>query len=272
MAEIGPTLREARMRAGLDISQIEAATKIRAKYLRALENEEWGLLPGSAFTRGFLRSYAEMVGLDWRLLVEEYRREWEEPNELDLAPVRPTIGFGAGEADDAPRRWLPRPRVIVVALLACVLLVAIVELMNDSSGSPGAGASAPPNGGLASTTAQGSATTPTGATAPSCVASVSGALPAGCVALRVEPTAPVSVCLIGDAGAVRIDNQMLSPFAARSPTYHARRFVITLSNTSAHLVIDGRALDIPPLSGGVRYRVTAGATVKVKAPVHPTCS
>ena len=46
MPEIGATLREARMRARIDVSEIEAQTKIRAKYLRALENEEWGLLPG----------------------------------------------------------------------------------------------------------------------------------------------------------------------------------------------------------------------------------
>src|SRR2546421_563691 len=46
MPEIGETLREARMRAKIDVSEVEATTKIRAKYLRALENEEWGLAPG----------------------------------------------------------------------------------------------------------------------------------------------------------------------------------------------------------------------------------
>ena len=64
MTDIGPMLREARMHAGLDIDDVEERTKIRAKYLRALENEEWALLPGSAFTKGFLRSYADVVGLD----------------------------------------------------------------------------------------------------------------------------------------------------------------------------------------------------------------
>ena len=47
MPEIGETLREARMRRRIDMTEVEAATKIRAKYLRALENEEWDLLPGS---------------------------------------------------------------------------------------------------------------------------------------------------------------------------------------------------------------------------------
>ena len=51
MPEIGATLREARMRARIDVSEIEAQTKIRAKYLRALENEEWDLLPGPTFVQ-----------------------------------------------------------------------------------------------------------------------------------------------------------------------------------------------------------------------------
>ena len=64
MPEIGATLREARMRARIDVSEIEAQTKIRAKYLRALENEEWGLLPGPTFVKSFLRTYAQALGLD----------------------------------------------------------------------------------------------------------------------------------------------------------------------------------------------------------------
>ena len=70
MPEIGATLREARMRARIDISEIESETKIRAKYLRALENEEWDLLPGPTFVKTFLRTYADYLGLDSRLLVE----------------------------------------------------------------------------------------------------------------------------------------------------------------------------------------------------------
>ena len=70
MPEIGQTLRETRMRNRVDITEVEAGTKIRAKYLRALENEEWDLLPGPTFVKTFLRSYADYLGLDSRLLVE----------------------------------------------------------------------------------------------------------------------------------------------------------------------------------------------------------
>ena len=58
------------MRQKIDIAEVEAATKIRAKYLRALENDEFGLLPGSTFVKTFLRTYAEYLGLDATLLVK----------------------------------------------------------------------------------------------------------------------------------------------------------------------------------------------------------
>src|ERR687883_560411 len=84
MPEIGETLREARMRQRIDIAEVESATKIRAKYLRALENEEFSLLPGNTFVKTFLRTYAEHLGLDPQLLLEEYRAGYEPRGEADL--------------------------------------------------------------------------------------------------------------------------------------------------------------------------------------------
>ena len=79
MADIGTTLREARIRARIDISEVEARTKIRAKYLRAIENEEWDLLPGPVYVKSFLRTYGDFLGVDTRLLVDEYKRRYERP-------------------------------------------------------------------------------------------------------------------------------------------------------------------------------------------------
>jgi hypothetical protein len=89
MAEIGATLREARMRARIDISEIEAQTKIRAKYLRALENEEWDLLPGPTYVKSFLRTYADALGLDGKRLVEEYKLQHERLSDVELQPIAP---------------------------------------------------------------------------------------------------------------------------------------------------------------------------------------
>ena len=98
MPAIGATLREARMRARIDISEIESETKIRAKYLRALENEEWDLLPGPTYVKSFLRTYAEALGLDARLLLEEYKLRHERLSDIELQPIAPP-----GRGDTAPQ-------------------------------------------------------------------------------------------------------------------------------------------------------------------------
>lgn len=82
MFEIGSSLRDARVRKGLELTELEAETKIRAKYLRALEEERFELLPGDTYVKGFLRIYAERLGLDGQLYVDEYNSRFslgEEP-------------------------------------------------------------------------------------------------------------------------------------------------------------------------------------------------
>src|ERR1700759_1298707 len=102
MPEIGETLRETRMRRRIDMTEVEAATKIRAKYLRALENEDWGLLPGPTVVKTFLRTYAEYLDLDPRLLVEEYRQRYERPTTQELTPWR-----AGGRTQRRRRRRVP---------------------------------------------------------------------------------------------------------------------------------------------------------------------
>ena len=84
MFEIGNSLREARLRQSLELSDVERATKIRPKYLRALEDEQFELLPAQTYVKGFLNTYAEFLGLDGQLYVDEYNsryvtREEDEP-------------------------------------------------------------------------------------------------------------------------------------------------------------------------------------------------
>jgi len=72
MFEIGASLREARARRQLSYDQIEAETKIRAKYIRCMEDEQFDVLPSGTYVRGFLRTYADYLGLDGQLYVDEY--------------------------------------------------------------------------------------------------------------------------------------------------------------------------------------------------------
>ena len=112
MPNIGDTLREARMREHLDIADVESRTKIRAKYLRALENEEFGMLPGPTFVKTFLRTYAEALGLDPQVLVEEYRATYESREEVEhLQPLGPTaVSPGAPARRGPAARALARDR------------------------------------------------------------------------------------------------------------------------------------------------------------------
>src|SRR3954471_21167685 len=125
MPEIGETLRETRMRRRIDMTEVEAATKIRAKYLRALENEEWDLLPGPTFVKTFLRTYAEYLELDPRMLVEEYRQRYERTTTQDLTPFGPGMG-GSRRRRQRPRRSLGP---LIVGLPGLFLLLGALYLL-----------------------------------------------------------------------------------------------------------------------------------------------
>src|SRR6266567_4094972 len=134
MADIGSTLREARMRGRIDISEVEARTKIRAKYLRAIENEEWDLLPGPVYVKSFLRTYGDFLGLDSRMLLDEYKRRYERPSDHELRPIS-TL---SRERERASRGPLLPPWAVIAGVLVAVA-VALYILGNSTGGpkSPG---------------------------------------------------------------------------------------------------------------------------------------
>lgn len=156
MASIGTTLREERIRLGLGIDQVEADTKIRAKYLMALEDERFEALPGTAYARAFLRDYAEQLGLDPQELVNRLNQVVGVEDDVVLAPRRvagPAPILGRGQ-----RLAVGGAVVVVVALLAFAVYSV---LGGGGSGGATAGAAVGQNAGtdLASAT-----TSPTPAT------------------------------------------------------------------------------------------------------------
>jgi helix-turn-helix protein/uncharacterized protein DUF4115 len=86
MFQIGPSLREARMRRGFSPADVHKAVRIRERYLTALEEERWEMLPGDAYTKGFLRTYAEFLGLDGQLYIDEYNGRIAQNAEEPLVP------------------------------------------------------------------------------------------------------------------------------------------------------------------------------------------
>ena len=89
MFEIGSSLREARLRQQLEFPELELATKIRGKYLRALEEEQFDVLPAQTYVKGFLRTYADYLGLDGQLYVDEYNSRYTVGEEDQSSVVRP---------------------------------------------------------------------------------------------------------------------------------------------------------------------------------------
>ena len=89
MFEIGNSLREARVRQQLELGEVELATKIRARYLRALEEESFDALPAQTYVKGFLRTYADYLGLDGQLYVDEFNSRFGADGDEPREPVVP---------------------------------------------------------------------------------------------------------------------------------------------------------------------------------------
>jgi cytoskeletal protein RodZ len=258
MPEIGATLREARMRARLDVSEIEAQTKIRAKYLRALENEEWSLLPGSTFVKSFLRTYAQALGLDGRALVEEYRLHHETPADAGFDPIAST----PPRQRQRPARSGPSLAYIVSVGLVGLVIVVLIVLLATGGGSS--------NKGAGTITAAKSKTSHTRRHAAS---AAPAALPSTqpLVALSLKPSAEVYVCLIGDNGRKLIPGSTLTA-GESTPTFHARRFMLNLGNNAVTLYINGRARTVPASSQAIGYSITkANGRQPLAAGELPTC-
>jgi cytoskeleton protein RodZ len=130
------------MRQNIDIAEVEAATKIRAKYLRALEHEEFSLLPGNTFVKTFMRTYAEYLGLDAQLLIEEYRVDYEPRGDTEAQPYTPPSARSRREERRRPRaqRGPPGPGTALLVVVGVVLVIFVilgVTAGTDNSGNSG---------------------------------------------------------------------------------------------------------------------------------------
>ncbi len=119
MFDIGSSLREARLRQELDFPELEERTKIRPKYLRALEDEHFDILPAPTYVRGFLRSYAEALGMDGQPFVDEYNSRFTVGE--DDAPLR-ARSVPPPRRDRGPRE----SRLAAVALVAIAIATALI--------------------------------------------------------------------------------------------------------------------------------------------------
>ena len=275
MADIGSTLREARMRSRIDISEVEVGTKIRSKYLRALENEEWDLLPGPVYVKSFLKTYGDYLGLDSRLLVDEFKRRYERPSDHDVRAMATT----ARERDrrpSAPSRIggaLLTPRSLIVLALA-VIVVALVLLGTQNNKNPaGTGNPTPAtanNGSGGHHDGSGrhhSGTTTTNT--PTTGTTTTTVVPKH-ASVKLVPTATVWICVENQAGKPLMT---AGDYAVGQtiPTFHARQLLITLGNTGVTMTANGKPYTPTAQAGSaaISLRVTP-TRVKPLSPA-PTC-
>jgi hypothetical protein len=136
--EIGNSLREARERRGIDFAQAELATKIRGKYLRALEDEQFELLPAQTYVKGFLRTYAEYLGLDGQLYVDEFNSRFVAGDEHDPRPRR-----SAAKPQRRNRRTERNIVLVALAVIAVLTFVVITAFKGGGDKTPPASPKVP---------------------------------------------------------------------------------------------------------------------------------
>jgi len=217
--EIGSSLREARVRQGLDFPQVEVGTKIRGKYLRALEDEQFEQLPAQTYVKGFLRTYADYLGLDGQLYVDEFNSRYVQVEE-DV-PIR-------ARRTATSRRSRRIQTSVLVATLAGIALVTALVIVAWKSGSPpnqhlaGVGASTPPKVHVTTK----AATLPT-------------------ISLRaVHGSLSVTVRLGGATGRVLLANEQLSAGDVR--TFETRKLWVTTGTPeNLRVTVDGRRAKLP---------------------------
>jgi cytoskeleton protein RodZ len=252
-SRIGSDLRRARTRREIDFSEVEAATRIRARFLRAMEDEEWDALPGGVYTRGFIRTYANFLSLDGDRLAEDYRRDVEGDQPPDLAPVAATPSDGARRLS----RSVPWPALVAVAAVALLAGIAVFAL----PGSGGGGGTTPRQTPPTATDVTGAP--PGQATAP---------LPTAGISMRLTANAEVWICVLDAGGKRLVDGQILEAGAAAGP-FHSDSFTLSFGNGEVTMLIDGRKAEIPPTSSPIGYSIdSSGQLTELSESERPTCT
>ena len=266
--EIGRVLKEARTRAGLDVRTAEERTKIRVKYLRALEDEQWDVLPNPAYAKGFLRTYAQFLGLDGETLVDEFRRR------VEVEPGHPTYPLGEqvlerrrrpGESLAGGPRW---PPFLVGAVVLVVGVLLVLGLTGDEDGGDR----------RAEVRAKREARQERRAERrQERIRESAGEQQeeqSRKVELELRIVSPVAVCLLGEDGEELIDGQVLAPGTREGP-FGAERFELRFPSGYDRgffeLRLDGERTRLPETQGPTAYRITAPAKVRRAPEPGPGC-
>jgi Helix-turn-helix domain/RodZ C-terminal domain len=251
MAEIGSTLREARMRERIDISEVETRTKIRAKYLRAIENEEWDLLPGPVYAKSFLRTYGDFLGLDSRMLIDEFKRRYERPSDNEIRPAA-SIARERERRRRSPRfpSWAPIALVVVVIVGVLYAVGSATESgPNSTSGHQ------PAHHRRHRVVVPGKPQAPAKPTS---------------VTLQLVPTGTVYVCLVNGSGA-KLINERTFTTGETIPTQTAPSLLLTLGNAAVQMKVNGKPVPVAASANAIRLLLTPTSVKNIPISQTPTC-
>lgn len=136
MTELGKRLVEAREEKGMSLEDLQTVTKIQKRYLLAIEQGNYDIIPGKFYVRAFIKQYAEAVGLNPEQLFEEFRKDVPSTYNDEVSDKLSNI---------KPQRELPKPASKVLELLPTILIIGgiivviaiiyvIVQAVNHDSG------------------------------------------------------------------------------------------------------------------------------------------
>lgn len=251
---VGATLRKARNRRKVELSEVEATTKIRGRYLRAMEDEEWDALPGETYARGFIRAYATYLGLDGERLADEHRR--------DSGVVRPAERLPGADPDSSSGGTRSRgarlpPRLLATAVSAALVAVLIAVGLSSRD------SDAPPVHGARQESAQ----------PPQAAAGHPGPAPRPQgLSLRLRATAEVWVCLLDAAGRPLVAGQILAGGSEAGP-FRSGSFTVSFGNGEVAMTVNGQQASIPRTSSPIGYAIGAGGELReLPEGERPTCT
>jgi cytoskeleton protein RodZ len=252
---IGELLRHARRDRGLTLEAASEATKIRARYLRALEAEDWDAMPAPAYARGFLRTYAAYLGLEADSVVEAYRRATEgaaaepPPPPETPVPLAPGGWRGAG---------VPWRLVGAIAVVAVVVFLFVLGIVGGGGGGGGGGSSKQAAGH-----AHHHRHHPNRAAKPPPQPTEAS--------VQIRSTSEVWVCLVNQAGKPLVNGEILPAGQTRGP-FQASAFELNLGNGSVQMRADNRDFPVPASSSPLGYRITPSGVTPLDPSQRPTCT
>jgi hypothetical protein len=258
---IGDTLSEARTRRGVDLDEVHAATGIRPRYLRAIEQEDWDALPEEFYARSFIRKYAQFLEVEPEPLVEEYRRQRGTAGRRGEAPTTPFAGTTTSRRADALRRrrarqgayaWLGGAAVLVVVVVIAILLLSGGGEEEGAKQAGGGKQGANAKGGDKGASGKGGGKGAGGGKGQGNGASGGGA--GAAVALKIEPTGEVWACVLDAKGKPLVDGATLAAGETSGP-FHSRSYTAAFGNGSVEVWVDGKRVQTPSTPSPMGFTV-----------------